>query len=120
MNNNQYYILKYNLKYALTDPNFSEKDKQTIRQAEQVSKAITNGFYVYALGDVIWSVRGLKRAYGHNSHTFIKMKQKSIFLMALRLFILYEACEYGSMMYLVKQTEHLVKKNHPLKEQFKQ
>lgn len=68
MNNNQYYILKYNLKYALNDPAFSEKDKEKIRQAESISKGITNGYYAYAIADVIWSIRSLRAAYGHNSH----------------------------------------------------
>jgi hypothetical protein len=37
-------------------------------------------------------------------------------MMALRLFLMYEASEYASMWYLVKQTEHLAKRNHPLKD----
>ena len=33
---------------------------------------------------------------------------------------MYEAAEYASMHYLVKQTEHLAKRNNPLKDQFKE
>ena len=33
MNNNQYYVLKYNLKYTLSDPNTSQADKKKIIQA---------------------------------------------------------------------------------------
>ena len=62
------------MKYAL-DPNsgVSEADKAVIRQAEAVSQNITRGFYVYAVTDVMWSVRNYKRYYGHNIHTYRKM-----------------------------------------------
>lgn len=102
MNNNQYYILKYNLKYALSDGSgFSESEKQHIRDAEKVSSSITKGYYAYAVTDFLWSVRSYKRHYGHNKFTYNKQIQKGILFMSIRLFVLYELAEYASMMYLV-------------------
>jgi hypothetical protein len=43
------------------------------------------------------------------------MKQRTVLFLAVRLLLLYEASEYASMWYLTKETEHIVKKNHPLK-----
>ncbi len=74
MNNNQYYILKYNLKYALGETSsFSQAEKETIRQAEKVSQSISRGYYIYAITDVIWSARNYKKYYGGNIHTYKKM-----------------------------------------------
>jgi hypothetical protein len=47
--------LKYNLKYALDDPKVSEKDKNTIREAEKISKIISNSIYPFAIIDTFWS-----------------------------------------------------------------
>jgi len=118
MSNNQYYILKYNLKYALNDTSglYSETDKQQIRQAEKLSGLFTKGFYLYAIGDMIWSVRSTKQAYGHNKHSLLKMKQRLILFLAVRLFFCYEATEYAAMWYLTSQTQNIVRKTHPLKQ----
>jgi len=105
MNNSQYYILKYNLKYAMSEGSgFSQAEKDHIRNAEKVSSMITNGFYVYALADFLWSSRSYKRNYGHNKFLYNKQLQKGILFLSIRLFLLYEASEYASMMYLVNQT----------------
>ncbi len=97
----------------------SESDKQLIRHAEKVSQGIVKAYYCYVVMDIAWTIFSYRRKYGHNSHSLNKQFQKGSFLLALRLFTLYEASEYASMWYLVKQTEHLVKRNHPLKDQFK-
>lgn len=79
---------------------------------------ITKGFYVYGLADIIWTARSYKKAYSHNVHTLQKMLQKGVFMLTVRVFLLYEATEYASMWYLVNQTENIVRKKHPLRDQF--
>lgn len=72
MNNSQYYVLKYNLKYALDDPKISDNTKKQIREAEKISKGISNSIYGYALADLAWTMRNYRKNYSHNSHLLQK------------------------------------------------
>jgi hypothetical protein len=96
--------LKYNLKYALDDPKVSEKDKNTIREAEKISKIISNSFYPYAFIDNFWSIRSYKRQFGKDEHLLMKSLMKGIFFISFRIFIVYEATNYLSMWYLKDKT----------------
>lgn len=46
------------------------------------------------------------------------MKQRMVLFLAVRLVFFYEASEYAAMWYLTNQTQSIVRKKHPLKEQF--
>lgn len=46
---------------------------------------------------MLWSIRSTKQAYGHNKHTHLKMKQRMILFLAVRLFFFYEVTEYAAM-----------------------
>ncbi|CDW91653.1 UNKNOWN [Stylonychia lemnae] len=116
MNNNQYYILKYNLKYALNNPQTSEQDKKTIIVTEQISNGIVYSYYIYAVASTFLAIRRFKQKYTGDSHLFQMQNTKFIFWHSFKLFVLYELAEYAQMQYMVQQTQHLVKKSHPLKD----
>lgn len=61
---------------------------------------IDNAYYLYFVTDLFLTFSLMKKYYGHNSHTHMKMLQKGILFLTCRLVAVYEAASYLSTHHL--------------------
>lgn len=122
-NSSNFYVLKYNIKHALEESEHSSTqslttdERKILRQAQYECKLIDYFFYTYSCIDFFSTVRALRKNYAHNSHTYIRMLQKGILFLAIRIVAVYEFTNHMSVKHLESRALPILakQKNNPLK-----
>ena len=105
-NSSNFYVLKYNIKHALEESEHSStqsltaEERKTLRQAQKECRMIDYFFYSYSTVDLLTSIYTLRKFYAHNSHTYIRMLQKSVLFLAIRIVLVYELTNHLSVKHL--------------------